>query len=128
MSKLPYILAVDFDGTLCENKFPEIGAANHRLISELIRYKSNNPDTKYILWTCRDNNTPEKHLDRAVEFCRQYGLEFDAVNENLPEVKALFGNNDTRKVYANMYLDDKAMLIGQFYGGVKRVDGGVVLA
>ena len=128
MNNLPYILAIDFDGTLCENKFPEIGAANHRLISELIRYKHNNPDTKYILWTCRDNNTPERNLDKAVEFCREYGLEFDAVNENLPEVKALFGNNDTRKVYAILYLDDKSMLISQFFGSVRRVDGGVVLA
>lgn len=107
MNKLPYILAIDFDGTLCEDRFPEIGAANDRLISALIKFKEERPGVKYVLWTCRDNNTPERYLDRAVEFCEKHGLKFDAVNENLPEVQAMFGNNDTRKVYADRYLDDK---------------------
>lgn len=118
MNRLPYILAVDFDGTLCEDKFPEIGASNSCLISALINLKRDKQDSvKLILWTCRDNNTPERHLDRAVAFCKEQGLEFDAVNENLPEVKALFGNNDTRKVYADKYLDDKNLSIKDFLPG-----------
>ena len=106
MDKLPYTIAIDFDGTLCENKFPEIGAPNRCLISQLVAYKEHRPDIRYILWTCRDNHTEERHLDRAVAWCKEHGLEFDAVNENLPEVKALF-DNDTRKVFANLYLDDR---------------------
>lgn len=117
MNSLPYILAIDFDGTLCEDKFPEIGKPNYRLISSLLEAKKDNPDLKYILWTCRDNNTEDRHLDKAVEFCREYGLEFDAVNENLPEVKALFGNNDTRKVFADKYLDDKNLSIKDLMPG-----------
>ena len=108
MDKMPYTIAIDFDGTLCENQFPEIGAPNRCLITELIEYKKNHPEVKYILWTCRDNHTEERYLDRAVQFCKDYGLEFDAVNENLPEVQAMF-NNDTRKVFANVYLDDRAL-------------------
>lgn len=116
MNNLPYTIAIDFDGTLCADKFPEIGEANYRLISALIEYKKDNPEVKYILWTCRDNNSAEKYLDKAVEFCRQFGLEFDAVNENLPETQALFGN-DTRKVFADKYLDDKNMSINDFMPG-----------
>ena len=123
MNNLPCIFAIDFDGTLCRDEFPEIGAANCRLISVLIEYKKNHPEVKYILWTCRDNHTKERHLDAAVEWCRQHGLEFDAVNENLPEVKALFGNNDTRKVYANIYLDDKNLMIYQFEEAIKLREG-----
>lgn len=116
MNNLPYIIAVDFDGTLCADKFPEIGEANYRLISALMECRKRNPDTRLILWTCRDNHTEDKHLDKAVEFCRQFGLEFDAVNENIPEVKALF-NNDTRKVFADKYLDDKNMSIKDWLPG-----------
>ena len=110
MDKLPYTIAIDFDGTLCEDKFPEIGAPNRCLISLLVEYKRVNPHIKYILWTCRDNHTAERHLDKAVAWCKEHGLEFDAVNENLPEVKAMF-DNDTRKVFANRYLDDKNISI-----------------
>lgn len=113
MDKLPYTIAIDFDGTLCEDKFPEIGAPNRCLISLLVAYKSIRPDVKYILWTCRDNNTAERHLDKAVAWCKDHGLEFDAVNENIPEVKAMF-NNDTRKVFANVYVDDKNTPIKDF--------------
>ena len=110
MSSIPYTIAIDFDGTLCDNQFPDIGAPNKCLISALLRYKESHPEVKYILWTCRDNLTEERHLDRAVEFCKQHGLEFDAINENLPEVKALF-HNDTRKVFAHLYLDDRAQRV-----------------
>lgn len=110
MDKLPYTIAIDFDGTLCEDKFPEIGAPNRCLISLLVEYKKMNPNIRYILWTCRDNHTAERHLDKAVAWCKEHGLEFDAVNENLPEVKAMF-DNDTRKVFANRYLDDKNISI-----------------
>lgn len=56
---------------------------------------------KLILWTMREG----KLLDEAVEWCRSHGLTFDAVNDNLAEVKARYGNNP-RKVYADYYLDD----------------------
>jgi hypothetical protein len=59
---------------------------------------------KIILWTSRDH----ENLDAAVEFCREHGFEFDAINENLPECQRLF-NNDTRKVFADEYWDDKAI-------------------
>ena len=94
------IIAVDFDGTLCENKWPEIGAANEELI-EYLRDRQKNGD-KLILWTCRVDDM----LRKAVEWCKERELIFDAVNENLPEIVENFGS-DTRKIFANEYIDDR---------------------
>lgn len=106
-TKLPFIIAVDFDGTLVTDKFPEIGQKNERLFQQAIGWREFGH--KIILWTCRDNDTPTQELTRAVEYCREQGLEFDSVNKNIPEVIATF-NNDTRKVYANLYIDDKNVI------------------
>lgn len=95
------ILAVDFDGTLCENKFPAIGPMNMKLIYYLIDRQKNGD--KIVLWTCR---TGEK-LNWAVETCYYYGLRFDAINENLPEVLEWMGG-DSRKIFAHEYYDDRA--------------------
>lgn len=94
------IIAVDFDGTLCENKWPEIGAANEELI-EYLRDRQKNGD-KLILWTCRVDDM----LRKTVEWCKEKGLVFDEVNENLPEIIESFGS-DTRKIFANEYIDDR---------------------
>jgi hypothetical protein len=96
------IIAVDFDGTLCKHEYPDIGEPNTPLIRSLINVRQYGK-AKLILWTCRR----DKHLQEAVDWCKEQGLEFDAVNENLPEVIASFGG-DTRKVVADIYLDDKA--------------------
>jgi hypothetical protein len=94
------IIAVDFDGTLCENEWPRIGAANRELIDYLIEERRKG--AKIILWTCRIG----ERLSDALDWCAKYDLWFDAVNENVPEAKDLFGS-DTRKVFANEYIDDR---------------------
>lgn len=95
------IIAIDFDGTLCENNFPHIGAPKLGMIDAAIKAKENG--ARLILWTCRSG----KQLEEAVNWCSSYGLRFDAVNDNLPESVKRFGNN-SRKIYANMYVDDKS--------------------
>ncbi len=98
---LPYkIIAVDFDGCLCKNCYPGIGKPNMRAIKKLIRLRATG--TKIILWTCREGN----RLLEAVRWCNEYGLYFDAINGNLPAMSLLYGN-DTRKVGADEYWDDK---------------------
>lgn len=104
MSALPYIIAIDFDGTLVEDKFPEIGQPIEETWN--LARTAQEAGAKLILWTSRDH----ENLDKAVQFCNNNGLFFDAINENLPECQALF-NNDTRKVYANEYWDDKAIAL-----------------
>ena len=93
-------IAVDFDGTLCENKFPEIGEPKDTVIQQVKFLQKEG--AKIILWTCRDG----QKLEDAVAWCLEQGLAFDAINQNLPEIQEAWGG-DTRKVYADMYLDDK---------------------
>lgn len=94
------IIAVDFDGTLCENKWPQIGAPNVDLILYLLERKLQG--SKLILWTCRTG----AKLDKAVYWCAQCGLLFDAVNENLPETIRRF-DGESRKIFAHEYIDDR---------------------
>ena len=94
------IIAVDFDGTLCEHKFPEIGEPFLHVIEKLIERRKNGD--KLILHTCRD----EHFLIEAINWCKEFGLEFDAINDDLPEIKETFYAK-SRKVYADVYLDDR---------------------
>ena len=95
------IIAVHFDGRLCEECWAEIGKPNLKLIGELI-YRRSLGD-RLILWTCRSGI----QLTQAVFFCKSYGLEFDAVNENLPDIIEKYGN-DSRKISADIYIDDRS--------------------
>ena len=98
------IYAIDFDGTLCEDKFPEIGESNDMMIEFCKRLKQEG--NSIILWTSRAG----KYLDDAVDWCKKRGLEFDAVNENLPSIQEQWGT-DTRKVFCDYYIDDKNLSI-----------------
>lgn len=103
MEKRNYtIYAIDFDGTLCEDAWPDIGKPNYILIQILkaLREKGD----KFILWTCRTAD----RLDEAIAWCKEQGLEFDAVNENIPEIIGQFGT-ESRKVFADVYIDDKVI-------------------
>lgn len=97
---LPKIIAIDFDGTLVKNKFPEIGEINPHVWGAALRAKAEG--IKIILWTSRTGDV----LNEAVQFCADYGLTFDAINDNIPEVKAL--GWDARKVFATLYVDDRS--------------------
>ena len=109
------VIAVDFDGCLCENAWPEIGEAKQDVIDALLsRQKSG---AKIILWTCRVG----EQLSAAVRWCTRHGIAFDAINENLPVNIAAFGN-DCRKVYADEYWDDKAVTTEPFYLFIKGKD------
>lgn len=101
------IIAVDFDGTLCENDWPYAGEPNLWLIDFLLKAQRNGD--KLILWTCRT----KKRLRYAVDWCKVHGLVFDAVNKNLKESIQQFGG-DSRKIYANVYIDDKSWSAGEF--------------
>ncbi|MGU8449406.1 phage portal protein [Clostridium perfringens] len=104
INKKKEIYAIDFDGTLCTNKYPEIGEEK----AEVIDYVKNlkNEGHKLILWTCRER----EKLDDAIEWCKEKGIEFDAINENLDETIEQF-DSDPRKVSANHYLDDKNLTL-----------------
>ncbi|WP_331661938.1 hypothetical protein [Lachnoclostridium sp.] len=96
------VIAVDFDGTLCSDRYPAIGIENIKLIEALKSLRKDG--CKLIFWTCRRGI----YLDAAIHWCQDFGLEFDAVNENLPEHIELFGD-DSRKIFADIYIDDRAV-------------------
>lgn len=95
------IFAVDFDNTLSFGEWPSVGPANKELFDFLLRRQMYGD--KLILWTCRAG----KPLQDAVDFCRDNGLIFDAVNDNLPEIVEQYGSN-SRKITCDIYIDDKA--------------------
>jgi len=96
------IIAVDFDGTLCEAEWPGIGAPRKAVINYVLEEQKKG--AKLILWT---NRTGAKLVD-AVAWCKYQGIVFDAINDNLPEMTKAFKNN-CRKVFANEYIDDQAI-------------------
>jgi hypothetical protein len=85
------------------SNWPELGEPNSPLI-EYLRYQKR-LGNKLILWTCRAGDA----LGKAVSWCRDQQLEFDAVNDNLPEIIEQYGNN-SRKITCDYYIDDKAVL------------------
>lgn len=108
------IIAVDFDGVLAAaGKWPAAGEPNKELIKWLSDLRS--AGHKVILWTCRAGES----LEAAVSLCREHGLEFDAINDNIPEIVEQFGHN-SRKITADFYIDDKAVYVK--YAGRKSND------
>lgn len=55
--------------------------------------------------TCRIGEA----LSNAVAWCRDYSLEFDAINDNLPEIVEFYGSN-SRKITCDWYIDDRSLL------------------
>ena len=121
MSDKKLTIAVDFDGTLCEYAFPSIGKQNDQqkiLINMLIKLRNNGH--KIILWTNRGDNEKYPVLTEAINWCKEKGLEFDAVNENLPNQKKLSGYSP--KIMADMYIDDKSLEFGDKKSMVRTIE------
>lgn len=94
-------LAIDFDGLLCENKYPNIGKPKWNIINMI---KARQKDMSTVLWTCRR----DKQLEEALNACKEWGVEINYVNENAPDVVRSYGC-DPRKVVAVEYWDDRAV-------------------
>lgn len=103
-------IAVDFDGTLCNYAFPEIGEQTpdqKLLLQKLVELRK--AGHKLILYTCRGDNEELACLTEAIEWCNGQGLEFDSVNCNVPGFVKKSGPSP--KPVADIYLDDKALNI-----------------
>jgi hypothetical protein len=92
-------IAVDFDGTIVENKYPGIGKPMLFAFETLKQLEKKGH--QLILWTYRSG----ARLDEAVAFCREQGIEFYAVNKNFPEEKE--DERISRKIAADIYIDDR---------------------
>lgn len=95
-----YCIAVDFDGTLCENVWPEIGPVKTDIMEIIKQLQSEG--FQIVLWTCR---TDDK-LNAAVDFCTEHGLIILVANDNPKYLQGLY-NNNPRKLGADMFIDDR---------------------
>ena len=95
------LIAVDFDGTIVEHRYPEIGREIPFAIDTLKRLRDEHH--RIVLWTVREGRL----LDEAVAFCRERGLEFYAVNRDYPEEEKGQNNHYSRKLKADVFLDDR---------------------
>lgn len=95
-------IAVDFDGTIVEHKYPNIGKEFPFAIDTLIKLQSEGH--RLILWSVREGRL----LDEAVEYCRRRGLEFYAVNKEFAE-EEINPNSPyySRKLKADLFIDDR---------------------
>jgi len=103
-------IAVDFDGTVVEHRYPEIGKEKMFALQTLRELQKQGHHL--ILWTYRSG----KELEEAVEYCRENGVVFYAVNKNYPE-EVYDETLMSRKIDADIYIDDRN--IGGFLGWSK---------
>ena len=96
-------IAVDFDGTIVEHKYPAIGRELPFAIETLKKLRDEHH--RLILWTVREGRL----LDEALAFCRDRGLEFYAVNRDYPEEEKGRNNHYSRKLKADWFIDDRGI-------------------
>ena len=95
------IIAVDFDGTIVEHRYPAIGK-ERPFATETLK-KLVKDGHRLILWTVREGRL----LDEAVDFCRERGVEFYAVNRDYPEEEKEHNKHYSRKLKADVWIDDR---------------------
>ena len=102
------VFCVDFDGTLVENAWPEIGEPKWSVVNKVKQLQEQGHII--LLWTCRENQA----LQNALDFCKNV-LKLDIIyaNVNLPELNELYGN-DSRKLGADYYVDDRNLSLDEF--------------
>jgi hypothetical protein len=94
-------IAVDFDGTIVEHKYPQIGEEIPFAVDTLKMLIKDHH--KLILWSVREGQL----LDEAVEWCRQRGIEFYAINRDYPEETTDNNQHFSRKLKVDVFIDDR---------------------
>lgn len=94
-----FTIAVDFDGTIVEDKYPKIGKPKVFAFETLKKLQEKGH--RLILWTVRSGRT----LNEAVAFCENNGITFYAINRSYPEEE--YEDKYSRKVNADLFIDDR---------------------
>ena len=94
-------IAVDFDGTIVTHEYPRIGRERTFAIDTLKQLIADGH--QLILWTVREGQL----LDDAVNWCRERGVEFYAINRDYPEEERENNNNFSRKLKVDLWIDDR---------------------
>ena len=106
LSENSKVIAIDFDGTVVEHKYPQIG--KEMLFAFATLKALQDKGHKLILWTIRTGEL----LQEAVDYCKENGVEFYAVNKNYPE--EVMDEKTSRKLNADIFVDDRT--VGGFIG------------
>ena len=93
-------IAVDFDGTIVEHRYPKIGE-EIPFATETLKILAQERH-KLIIWTLREGEL----LEEAIEWCRQRGVFFYSVNKDYPEEEKSH-NGFSRKLKADLFIDDR---------------------
>lgn len=93
------VIAVDFDGTICENAYPKIGAPKMHVVNKMREWHE--AGHTIIIWTCRQGQTAKE----AEEFLVYNDIPYDYFNEN----PTTSWGDDSRKIVAHVYVDDRAL-------------------
>ncbi len=94
------LIAVDFDGTIVDDKYPAIGKLKPFALETLKMLVSDGH--RLILWTYRHGSK----LDEAVTFLKEKGVEIYAVNRSYPEEPS-HPSDVSRKIHADLFIDDR---------------------
>jgi hypothetical protein len=94
-------IAVDFDGTIVEHRYPEIGEEIPFAIDTLKMLIKDHH--RLILWSVREG----KLLEDAVNWCKERGVEFYAVNRDYPEETLDNNQHFSRKLKVDLWIDDR---------------------
>lgn len=97
------IIAVDFDGTIVTHEYPNIGE-ELPFATETLRMLIHDHH-RVILWSVREG----KLLQDAIDWCRERGVEFYAVNRDYPEEEKEKNNHYSRKLKADYFIDDRGI-------------------
>ncbi len=92
------IIAVDFDGTVVDHRFPNVGPSLDGAVDTLKALLSRGH--KIILWTMRSG----KHLEDAVSWYAKNGIELYGIQRNPTQDSW----TTSPKCYAQLYIDDAA--------------------
>ena len=95
------IIAVDFDGTIVQDNYPSIGKERPFATQTLRMLQAEGH--QLILWTVRKG----LQLDEALEWCRERGIEFYAVNKDFPEEDEQQNERYSRKIKVDIFIDDR---------------------
>lgn len=94
-------IAVDFDGTIVEHRYPRIGREIPFAVDTLkMLIKQQH---RLILWSVREGEL----LDEAVAWCKERGLEFYATNRDYPEETVENNPHFSRKLKVDIFIDDR---------------------
>ena len=99
------IIAIDFDGTIVEDQFPDIWKMKDGAREAINQLYADG--YTIIIWSCR---TGIKKA-RAIEWLVMQGIRFHHFNKSCPNNVAKYGGKDTRKVFANLYIDDRMLFM-----------------